>query len=63
MIDPILINLQEAKKLLSLTENNIRWLIRTRRIPFVRVGERRIFFDPDELREWRDKNRVPTIRK
>ena len=59
---PILIDIKEAQRLLSMSENAIRWLIRTRRIPFRRIGDRRIFFDPQELREWSDKNRVPEVR-
>ena len=59
---PILIDIKEAQRLLSMSENAIRWLIRTRRIPFRRIGDRRIFFDLEDLRKWSDNNRVPEVR-
>ncbi len=62
MSEPILVDIKGAQKLLSMSENTLRWLIRTRRIPFRRIGERRIFFDPEELREWSERNRVPEVK-
>lgn len=62
MTEPILVDIEGAKALLSMSENTIRWLIRTRRIPFRKIGDRRIFFDPEELRKWSERNRVPEVR-
>lgn len=31
--------------------DSLRWLIRTRQIPIVRIGKKRIYFDPDELEQ------------
>ena len=39
------------------TRWGLEWLIRTRQIKgLVRVGKRRIFFDPTRLDEWVQKN-------
>jgi len=38
----------------------IRWKIRNRDIPIVKLG-RRIYFDPDDIREWINKNKIPVI--
>ncbi len=35
----------------------VRWLIRNRRIPIVRIG-RRIFFDPQDVSTWIDEHKI-----
>ena len=38
---------------------SLEWLIRTRQIGgMVRIGKRRIMFDPTELEKWVEKNRI-----
>jgi hypothetical protein len=40
-----------------LTKWSLEWLIRTRQIPgMVRIGKRKIFFDPRHLESWIEKN-------
>ncbi|MDA2920335.1 helix-turn-helix domain-containing protein [Desulfobacterota bacterium AH_259_B03_O07] len=56
-----LISFDEVLKRYSFTTNQLRWLLRARNIPFVRVGLRRIFFDPEELRAWVEQNKVRPI--
>jgi len=36
----------------------IRWLIRTRQIPIVKIG-RRIFFDPEDISAWIEDHKIP----
>ena len=56
----VLIDFNEVKKKFSFSENTLRWLIRTRQIPgMVRVGQRRIFFNAQELEDWIEKNKIP----
>ena len=35
----------------------VRWLIRNRKIPLVRIG-RRIYFDPNDIEAWKDSNKI-----
>ena len=45
------------------TKWTLEWLIRTRQIGgMVRVGKRRIFFDPVLLDEWIGENKIKTSR-
>ena len=39
--------------------HGLRWLIRTRQIPIVRIGKKRIYFDPDDLSKWVHERKVP----
>ncbi len=36
----------------------VRHLIRLRRIPIIKIG-RRIYFDPDDIREWIEGKKIP----
>ena len=38
-------------------EHGIRWQIRLRKIPIVRIG-RRIYFDPMEINRWIEGNKI-----
>ena len=39
--------------------HRVDWLVRTRTLPgMVRIG-RRIYFDPDKIRQWIQKNEIP----
>lgn len=35
----------------------LQWLVRSRKIPIVRIG-RRIYFDENEIRKWIDENKI-----
>jgi hypothetical protein len=61
MTEPLLISFKDAMKYLSVSENTLRWYIRTRQVPFLRIGQRRIFFDPVELEAWKNKRRIPMV--
>ncbi len=53
-----LMNVREAAKYLSLSEDALRSMVQRRQIPFIKMGDRRIRFDPDELDRWLDAQRV-----
>lgn len=46
-----LLNFKEVCRLYSFTPNGLRWLIRCKSIPFVKVRAR-IYFDPADLDIW-----------
>lgn len=48
---------QLVKNYPALSEWGVRWLIRHRRIPIVRFN-RRIFFDPEDIREWIGQHKI-----
>ncbi len=48
---------QLTKKYPALKTWGIRWLVRNRRIPIVRIG-RRIFFDPMDISNWLDSHKI-----
>lgn len=50
---------QETRERLKKTEQGMRWLIRTRQIPIVKIG-RRIYFDPEDIRKWINSNKIAT---
>jgi len=39
--------------------HGLRWLIRTRQIPIVKIGKKRIYFDPEQLEDWKKKQSLP----
>ncbi|MEQ9617819.1 MAG: helix-turn-helix domain-containing protein [Deltaproteobacteria bacterium] len=41
-------------------EWGVRWLVRHRRIPVVRIG-RRIYFDPEDINRWVEKNKISEL--
>lgn len=56
---PKLLNFDAVVRLYGFTPNQLRWLIRTRSIEgLVRIGQRRLFFDPVVLDGWIEKNRI-----
>ncbi len=57
---PRLLTVEGASKWLGLEVKAIRWLIETRRIPYVRIG-RRIYFDQVDLDRWIDTHRVAPV--
>lgn len=60
-MNQLLWDLDEASKQLKKSKWGIRWLVRARRIPFVRIGEGKgkIYFDPSELKNWIESQKIP----
>jgi len=44
-----------------LTRWRLEWLIRSRQIPFVRIGKKRIYFAPDEIMAWINSNKIEPL--
>ena len=62
MTEPQLWDLKQLlKHYPAFKEWGVRWLIRNRRIPIVRIGSRRIFFDPEDIKNWIDSQKVEPI--
>jgi len=51
---------QLAKNCPAFSVNSIRWLIRTRRIPLVKIGKR-IYFDPVEIHNWIQSKKIDVV--
>lgn len=61
MSEELLWNFETARQALGMTENALRWRIRTRSIPgIVKIGRGRgkIYFRPDALKNWVKKNTI-----
>ena len=41
---------------------SLEWLIRTRRIPIVKIGKR-IYFDPEDIRSWIDTKKIKPFKE
>jgi len=62
MTEPQLWDLKQLlKHYPAFKEWGVRWLIRNRRIPIVRIGSRRIFFDPEDIKNWIDSQKVEPV--
>jgi len=53
-----LLNVDELAAYLGVSHQSLRHMVHRRQIPFIRLGERRIRFDLDEIRTWLDDQRV-----
>jgi len=61
MEDQLLWNFETTRKKIGKSEQGMRWLIRIRGIDgMVRVG-RRIYFDPVDIRNWIEKNKIKSV--
>ena len=49
---PVIVDAKQAAKFLNISIHTVRWLTKTRQIPFVRLGKRLIKFDLNRLAEW-----------
>ena len=49
---PILIDSDDAARLLSITPRRLTRLARAGQVPWVDLGDGELRFDPDRLREW-----------
>jgi excisionase family DNA binding protein len=58
---PELMTMDQLAERLGVTRRHVRRLVDERRVPFLRVG-RFIKFNPAEVAEWLNSNRVPTLR-
>lgn len=59
--EPRLLTVDEVAAHLGLTAPAVRQMIQRRQIPFVRLGERRIRFDLDQIQAWLDDQRVEAV--
>ncbi len=60
--EELLWDFEQTRKKLQKTRWGLRWLIRTRQIPIVRIGRGRIYFDPREIEAWINRNKIPEVR-
>jgi len=61
MQDALLWDFETCRKKIGKSIQGMRWLIRVRGIDgMVRVG-RRIYFDPEDVRQWIEKNKIKPI--
>ena len=56
---PLLLDVVQTANYLGCSERYVRRLIHERRIPFVRLGGRKIRFATRDLEGWVDEQRVP----
>ena len=57
-----LLNFQMVCQLYGFKPWGLRHRIRTRQIPFVKLGKS-IFFDPEDLDRWIEENKIPVHRE
>ncbi len=55
---PKLLDVNELAEYLSLTPQAVRHMVYRRQVPFIRVGPRRLRFDPAEIDAWLEAQRV-----
>lgn len=58
---PQLLTMDQLAERLGVTRRHVRRLVEERRVPFLRVG-RFIRFDPAQIADWLNSNRVPRLR-
>jgi len=58
---PQLLTMDQLAQRLGVTRRHVRRLVDERRVPFLRVG-RFIRFDPAQIADWLNSNRVPRLR-
>jgi len=54
----LLWDFDEARKQIKKSVHGMRWLIRQRAIPIVRIRNR-IYFRPEAIKRWIDENSIP----
>ena len=57
----LLWNFEETRKQIKRSEHGMRWLIRNRAIPIVKIGNR-IYFRPEEIKEWIREHSIPALK-
>jgi len=61
-MEELLWTFQETRKRLKKSEYGLRWLVRTRDIPIVKIGNR-IYFRPEEILKWIEQKSIPAMRR
>ena len=56
----LLWDFEETRKQIKKSEHGLRWLIRNRAIPIVKIGNR-IYFQPEEIRKWVLEHSIPAF--
>jgi len=56
----LLWNFEETRKQIKRSVHGMRWLIRNRAIPIVKIGNR-IYFRPEEIKEWIREHSIPAV--
>ena len=59
-MEQLLWNFEETRRQLKKSVHGMRWLIRRRAIPIVRIGNR-IYFQPEEIRKWVLEHSIPAF--
>jgi len=62
MENELLWTFKQTCKKLNKTPHGLRWLCRIRGIEIVKIG-RKIYFDPQSVRAFIEKNKVPAVEK
>lgn len=57
-MDQLLWDFEVTRKKLNKSVHGMRWLIRTRAVPIVRISSR-IYFRPDEILKWIEEHSIP----
>ncbi len=52
IMEPILLTVRQAAKVLNLSERTLFTLTKSGKIPVVKIGDRGIRYDPADLRAW-----------
>lgn len=58
----LLWDFEETRKQIKKSVHGLRWLIRNRAIPIVKIGNR-IYFRPEEVKEWIKEHSIPAIKR
>lgn len=62
MQEALLWDFEKTREMINKSTWGLRWLIRTRAIPIVRIG-RKIYFDPEDLKKWIEENKIKEFNK
>lgn len=60
MKEVLLWDLEQTRKKLGKSVHSLRWLVRTRAVPIVRI-KGRIYFRPDEIVKWIEEHSIPAF--
>ncbi len=62
MCEELLWDFEKTRKKLSKSIHGMRWLVRNRALEMVKIG-RKIYFDPNSVRAFVEKNKIPAVDK
>lgn len=63
MDEELLWDFEKTRKKLHKTRWGLRWLVRTRQVPFLRLGKKRIYFDPKDIKEWINRQKIKCVKE